>query len=112
MGTKKKIIRNRNKTILKKRINELLKLLELSRSAWKRIGLRVTGCGLDALPAEKYFSANDPKVKWGRHKKGHKPSLKTQFSVLWDLWQDRIKNQKFLDELKEQLEQIKEKEEK
>lgn len=108
MSFQRKIRRAREKKVLKKRINELLEILELSKSGWKRINLTVVGKGLNVEVAPKYFTVKD-KIRWGRHRVGHKPSLKSQYSILWDLWEERLKNKKFLDELKEQLEEQKEK---
>lgn len=105
MISQKKIKRETEKKILKKRIKELLNLLNVSRTSWKRMSVRVTGKGLEVEIPQTYFKMKDKNVPWGRHKKGAKPGLKSQYSILWDLYQEKLKNEKLMEQLKKEIEE-------
>lgn len=107
MTTSRKIKRNREKTVLKKRIKELLGMLEISRNQWNKLNVRVEGKGLDAKIARTSFNMRE-KQPWGRHIKGHKPNLKELYSVLWDLYRAGLEDKEFLEKLKEELDKKKE----
>lgn len=99
MGFKRKIKRTREKKVLRKRRKELLEMLGTSKTEWKRADLRVKGTGLDAEP-----------IPRSRGKIGKKPGLKSQYSVLWDLYQDSLQDNEFLEQLKLELDKLKEEE--
>lgn len=101
-----KLKREKEKKILKERITELLDILGMSRRAWKKLNVKVEGSGLKVGTPQTRFKLTDKKVKWGRHRRGRKPGLKEQYSILWDFWQERLKNQAMFDELKEKMDSM------
>ena len=107
MSFSRKLKRREKLRVLDKRIDELLGMLNLSKSAWKRQGVRVEGTGFECRIAQTRFNVRD-KIKWGRHIKGHKPSKTEQFSVLYDLYLAKMDNEKLLEELKQRIDSQKE----
>lgn len=104
MTAAKKMNRKRQNKILKKRVNELISLLGMSKKQWKDLKVRVEGKAPKIRVAQSRFRVNDKKIKWGRHLQGRKPSLQDQLFILMDLLNTRLENEKMIEELKEEIE--------
>lgn len=91
----KKIKRKREVDALKNRKKELLEFLDLSKRKFHSLKVRVKGRGIDY----KEVTTNHT---------GHKPSLKSQYSLLYDTWLDKLNDEKILEELKKKVDENKE----
>lgn len=111
MSTKRKLKRRAEVKRLKEQRNEILKKLEISKSKFFDLAPRVNGTGMDYDNVE--FRSSRGYMDEG--KKGrvgyHKPSLKSQYSLLYDMHLQKIEDDEMLQRVREELDAKKEREE-
>lgn len=104
MSIKRKLKRDIENKLLKHRRSEILKELKMSKSELARLAPRITGEGLSYGDVEfrnsrGYVDSKNKRIGF------HKPSLKSQFSLLFDMLKQKYEDDEMLSKIKEELDE-------
>lgn len=109
MSIRRTMARSKENKLLKLRRKELLSGLDMSKSKLQQMSPRVTKEGMNYGNVE-FANARGYTDEKGKRVGHHKPSLKSQFSLLFDLTKQKMEDEVFLENLKKELEEKKERE--